>query len=345
MKEKTIAKILASKHRTWCQSITDERVRKLAQDNTIITGGSIVSLLQNEEPNDYDVYLRTPEAALAIAEYYVAKLKENPPAAFEAVKDHVKAIMEPAVIEGEEMKRADGLLVKGPQPPRVRIVVGGRQKGVRGEEMVDAHQQAAEDLEYAEGEVTDTTEPGSYEGNMEALDNEPAAKIEDKEDSKKRGRYRVLFVTANAITLSDKLQIVLRFNGEIDEIHANYDFTHCTSAWRSWGDDAEKLLLRKEALVCIMAKELRYQGSRYPIASCIRTRKFLTRGWTINAGQYVKMAYQIAQLDLNDPAVLEDQLVGVDSAYFSALIRMLKDQPDPTYVDGSKLMSLIDKVF
>lgn len=344
MKTKTIAKILAGKHAAWCKSITDDAVRKLAEDNTIITGGSIASMLLREEPRDYDVYLRRPEAALAIAEYYVKKLKENPPEAFEDVKDDVRAIMEPAVPEGGESARVSGK-VKGPQPPRVRIVVGKTERGLRGEEMVAANEEM-KDFQYAEGQVTDDTEPGaSYEGNVEALDDEPAAKIADEKDTKKRGKYRVLFVTANAITLSDQIQIVLRFNGEVEEIHSNYDYTHCTNAWCSWLPEEERLVLRKDALVCLLTKELRYQGSKYPIASVIRSRKFITRGWTINAGQYVKMAYQIAQLDLNDPMVLEDQLVGVDSAYFSKLIAQLREQADPTHVDGTYLLSLIDKIF
>ena len=32
----------------------------------------------------------------------------------------------------------------------------------------------------------------------------------------------------------------------------------------------------------------------------IRTRKFLKRGWHINAGQYLKMCFQISELDLSD---------------------------------------------
>ncbi len=338
MKTKTIAKILAGKHAAWCKSITDEAVRKVAEENTIITGGCIASMLLREEVNDYDIYLKTPEAALAIAAYYVAQLKANPPAAFESVKDKVQAIMEPALKEGEESSSSSGK-VKGPQPARVRIVVGKSERGLRGEEMVNT------DETFAPGQMLDNTEPGSYEGNTEALDDEPASKIADSKDAKKRGPYRVLFVTANAITLSDQIQIVLRFTGDVEEIHTNYDFTHCTNAWVSWGVESERLRLRQAALECLLTKELRYQGSKYPIASVIRTRKFITRQWTINAGQYVKMAYQIAQLDLNDPAVLEDQLVGVDSAYFSMLIKQLKEQPDPTHVDGTYLMTLIDKVF
>ena len=48
----------------------------------------------------------------------------------------------------------------------------------------------------------------------------------------------------------------------------------------------------------LLARQLVYQGSKYPICSMIRTRKFLQRGWHINAGQYLKMAFQVSELDL-----------------------------------------------
>ncbi len=350
-KRKTITKILTGKFISWTKSIDDPAVKKLVEENTIITGGAIASMLMGEPVNDFDVYLRTPEAAFAVAEYYVKKLKENPPAAFNDVKDDISVIMEPAIADGETATRIGGfagLVTKGPQPPRIRIITGtGRKKILRGEEVQQRH----EDYTLSSGEVTDATEPATYEGNAEALDDHTTQDLTDKADEKKRGKYRVLFVTANAITLSDQIQIVLRFNGDVNEIHTNYDYTHCTNAFTSWN---KELILRIEALECIMARELRYQGSKYPIASAIRTRKFVTRGWTINAGQYVKMAYQIAQLDLNDPAVLEDQLVGVDSAYFSMLIRQLSEDMEKrleadsnavSQIDGNHLISLIDKIF
>ena len=65
-------------------------------------------------------------------------------------------------------------------------------------------------------------------------------------------------------------------------------------------------------------------GSKYPLCSIIRTRKFIQRGYTINAGQYLKMAMQLNELDLKDVSVLQDQLIGVDSAYFDMVIRCNK---------------------
>lgn len=98
----------------------------------------------------------------------------------------------------------------------------------------------------------------------------------------------------------------------------------------------------------LLSRQLVYQGSKYPICSIIRTRKFLARGWHINAGQYLKMCFQVSRLDLRDLAVLEDQLVGVDSAYFLQLIDALqrKKESDPEFVVSSTYLgSIIDRLF
>ena len=325
MKAKTIVAILSKRFDNYLESIEDEAVRKIVADNSIITGGSIVSMLCNENISDFDIYFRTPDAAEAVAHYYVKKLLESPPPCFKNSPTHTVKV---SVLREDD---------------RVKIVV--KSAGVAGTE------QPQENYQYFEG-IPDSEsaaqEAAAYvEGataNIEALDEEPGSRLEQTapEDPKAPKRYRVLFVTSNAITLANKVQLVIRFTGEPDEIHKNYDFVHCTNYWTSWD---KKLTLRKEALEAILSRELRYTGSRYPICSMIRTRKFIKRGWTINAGQFVKMAWQVSELDLKDVNVLEEQLVGVDAAYFGQLIELLRKSEHPDKVDGNYLMTIIDRLF
>lgn len=158
-------------------------------------------------------------------------------------------------------------------------------------------------------------------------------------------KYRPVYLSANAITLSDKIQLVIRFYGEPDVIHENYDFEHTKCYWRS---SNKHLDLPQRALEAILNKELLYTGSKYPVCSVIRTRKFIRRGWQINAGQYLKMCFQISELNLSDLSVLEEQLVGVDSAWFEQVISILKKkkEDDPKFtVDNTYLMSIVDKIF
>ena len=201
---------------------------------------------------------------------------------------------------------------------RIRIVTG---TGHRGE---------------TAGVVQTIGDSGEIEDTYD-LAEDAALKVEDEGAPK----YRPVFMSTNAITLSNKVQIVLRFYGEPDEIHENYDFVHCTNYWTASDDN---LVLRPDALEALLARELRYVGSKYPVCSIMRLRKFIKRNWTINAGQILKMVMQAAALDLTDPKVLEDQLTGVDSAYFTQLISALREK-DPEKVNVSYLVEIIDRMF
>ena len=174
--------------------------------------------------------------------------------------------------------------------------------------------------------------------------------VDDVEDSgtqeaidavESEGTYHVLFISPNAITLSDQIQIIVRFYGDADKLHENYDFVHCTNYWTSKDG---VLVLRPQAVEALLTKELRYIGSRYPLCSIIRTRKFIFRGWTINAGQYLKMAMQLNELDLLDIPTLQDQLVGVDSAHFIHLLAKIQEG-DPTKINATYVCEIIDRLF
>lgn len=171
---------------------------------------------------------------------------------------------------------------------------------------------------------------------IESADELPASELDNIKPA-----CRPVFLSANAISLSDKIQLIIRFFGEPDEIHTNYDFQHCMSYWTSWDD---KLVLNPKAMESLLSRELRYVGSKYPLCSIIRTRKFIARGWTINAGQYLKMAMQLNELNLKDINVLEDQLTGVDAAYFMALISCLRDQ-EPEKINSAYITTIIDRIF
>lgn len=184
------------------------------------------------------------------------------------------------------------------------------------------------------GDVAVLTDGGEIEDIYEDINEQAQEIVSNKE-------YRPVFVSTNAITLSDRVQIIIRFYGEPNKIHENYDFVHCTNYYDSKN---ATLTLKAEALEALLAKELRYVGSKYPLCSIIRLRKFIKRGWTINAGQILKMAMQLNAMDLLDIKVLEDQLTGVDSAYFCQIIENLKED-NPEKVNAAYLVEIIDRMF
>ena len=85
-------------------------------------------------------------------------------------------------------------------------------------------------------------------------------------------------------------------------------------------------------------------GSKYPVCSIFRIRKFVSRGWTINAGQILKILMQVSAMDLTNISTLEDQLTGVDCAYFTEVIGKLKSE-DPEKINTAYLVEIIDRMF
>jgi len=308
MKAKTIKAVISKKIKQWTDSITDQTVRELVEKNTIVTGGAIASMLLKEDVNDFDIYFRNKETTKAVAEYYVAQHKAS------AIDQHLSG--RPIEIE-----------VKEDTEGRIKVFI--KSAGITSDDGTTSYQ-------YFETQPDEATE--NYV-------NEITSALSDVDDlghqEEEKQRYRPVFMTANAITLSDKIQLINRFYGEPDQIHENYDFVHCTNYWTSWNNE---LVLRPDALEALLSKDLRYIGSKYPLCSIIRLRKFIKRNWSINAGQILKICMQLSQLDLTNLDVLEDQLIGVDTAYFLQLIQQLKEKNNER-VDYNYLMTIIDRIF
>ena len=322
MKTKTIKAIIAKKVNEWLSSIEDEDLRTFLKNKIIVTGGCIASMLLKEKVNDFDVYLTNVEAAYRLADYYVKRFDVKQ-------RNGIPVKIYLANEFGSE-------LTECPSDGRVKIVV--KSAGVASDEGADKP--------YEYFEMTSDENGADYVAEVmnrsEVIDDEEdileAIQEGGTEDEGKK-RFRPVFLSTNAITLSDKVQIILRFYGEPTEIHANYDFVHCTNYWYK-GD----LVLNQAALEALLARELRYIGSKYPICSIIRMRKFIKRGWQVNAGQILKMIMQVNELDLTDVKVLEDQLTGVDVAYFLQLIDRLKEN-NPEKVNSAYLVEIIDRMF
>jgi len=250
MREKKIIEKLNNIVRNFLNSITDKNLKENMSKNLIISGGAIVSLIQNKKPNDYDIYFKNKEVVEKIRKYY------------------------------------------------------GKLIGKK--------------LSY------------------EKLANSIAIRVNKPKDKK----YYPIFVTNNAITLSNKIQLITKFVGTGDKIVENFDFEHL----KNWFDyDKQELIIGKETYKLISQKRFVYTGSKYSLSAFFRVRKFLKRGWNIEAGEMLKIAWEINQLDLTNIDVLKEQLVGVDSLYFGRLVNRLKKFDEK--VNYTKICKLIDEIW
>ena len=284
MLARTIKKVLNKKHSDFVESIKDEEVRELVRKNSFITGGAIVSMLLDEEVNDYDYYFKDKETAFKVLEYYVKEYNKK------------------------NGTNAEALEVNG----AIKVYISSQ--GVLGEP----------------------------EGHELDIDNQEGL---FKHGNNRIAEFTPVFLSSNAISLKGGVQLIFRFYGEPEVIHKSYDFIHAMSYW---DPKTNELVMPAKTLEAILTKELVYTGSKFPLASILRAKKFINRGWTINAGQYLKMVLQLNEMDLLDVNVLKEQLTGVDVFYFTQVIEMVKNKVDEDNnfeLTSTYLIEVIEQVF
>lgn len=321
---KTMNKIIGRKLNEWLESISDKGLRDLIRENIVITGGCFPSMIQNETPKDYDCYFKTKDATKRVAEYYVKQRND-------AHKDKEKVFVLDGAAPSKELLDyykitniafSNSRMIANTPPDRIKVIfpsagVVGDPQTVRADE-----------------------ELGDVFSNITEIDETKADEIIEQEKKK----YFPVFLSTNAITLSNGIQIVVRFYGEPDKIHGTYDFAHTKAYWTK----ATGTIIPNEVYDAVVNKTLIYTGSKYPVCSIFRMRKFIERGWKINAGQMLKACMQVSELDLMDIDTLEDQLVGVDSLYFMSLIeqfRRMKEKNADWDLTPQYIISVIDKIF
>jgi len=338
MLEKTMKQIIKKKINQWIETIDDDKVKYAIEKDLIITGGCFTSMIQNETPNDFDCYFRTKESILVVAEYYAKKWNE----AHEGQENKIGYKTKIFVLDGAnpskeilsyfgvtDIKDSQAVMLSNCPPERIKMIFPS--DGITGD---PAEVNANEELGMGSSKIISET-------IIEELDETKADDIIKKEKKK----YFPVFISSNAITLSNGIQIVVRFYGEPDKIHETYDFEHTKAYYDNYNNTLD---IPKIVYEHVINKTLRYSGSLYPVCSIFRVRKFIERGWTINAGQLLKMCFQISQLDLTDINTLEDQLIGVDSIYFMNLIEQFRrqQQEDPNFqITSGYVMSIVDKIF
>lgn len=308
-KTRTIKAILRGKVNAWLKTIDDENVVDALRKDTLVTGGSIASMLIGENVKDFDVYVRTQDTAILVANYYLAKFSED----YKAAKGHDLG----AVVAVQLRKNLRG---------EIEEVVQIKNEGHDRNNVQMANPNATQDQQSDEvaEELNDEQTQVAFE------------KLTEK-------RYHPVYISDNAITLSNKVQIVLRFVGEPEVIHKNYDFAHC----KNYFDFAKDTLhLDQLALECLLSKTLRYTGSLYPLCSVFRAKKFIERGWRVSAGELLKICYQVSTIDFNNAEQLREQLVGVDALYFHSLMGKITGHINSgKTLDNDSLVQLIDEVF
>jgi len=324
MKTKTIEKAIKNKIAAWANSVSDPVVADTIKNKTMVSGGAIASMLLKEQVNDFDIYFSTPEASLTVGYYYVQEM-------IKSQNMHINPRLLFIFADGSEETYSicpddtdeQCKLFNSSNPPTgfIRYEVYIKSAGF----------------------VADGIDDNKYEF-FESTAPEKADDYINQEDVSDDGKpaYRPIFISSNAITLSNRIQLILRFTGTPEEVHKNFDFVHATNYW----SEKTGLVLNLDALASILAKDLQYVGSLFPLASIFRTRKFIQRGWSCHVGNYLKMAVQLNDLELKNLSVLKEQLTGMDAAYLSQVIKAIENgkSENGAEITTTYLMTLIERL-
>jgi len=272
-------------------------------------------MLKGDSINDYDIYFSNYDTCAAVANYYVKKFVEN------------NNLTDIPVVKTFHSKEYQPDLVDDCEKRRVKIFIPS--------------QGIVKNAEYGDLLSEDDTDADLEEVRNS---NRVAKALRDKEHrkDKHKGLYKPVFITDNAISLTDRTQLVMRFYGEPKDIHQYFDFVHTTSYYTSGNDT---LHLDPKAMESMLTNDLKYIGSKYPLCSIFRMKKFTNRGWMCSASEIVKMVFQLNDLDLKNMEVLREQLIGVDTSYMSSLIGKIEGIEDLSTITTDYLLDLVDEVF
>ena len=360
MQLKTINKVCSTKLTEWLSSIDDKNLAKDVREALLLSGGSICSMFQGEPVNDYDVYIQDRAVLLRLVKYYTngmdvieimdgQRKKEITEEYIDDYNDkHRKKLSEKDL---GYIKNAYATSLRNLKDDQIKLFFYTRDGGLKVERIDAEHTEMGlkaaneklEKLKYDFQHVAIGTEKFQYIRDQIAETNSNISILMQgiKQD---KAKYQPAFFSPNAISLTDNIQIVIRFHGTPEDIHKTFDFIHPTNYFTF----KTGVVANLEAMLSIQCKQLKYQGSFYPVTSIIRARKFIKRGWNIGAGELLKIMFQISQLNLSDPDILEEQLIGVDIAYFEALIgalrEMLMRNPD-TKIEPAYFNEIVDRIF
>lgn len=164
--------------------------------------------------------------------------------------------------------------------------------------------------------------------------------------NKKDNVYPV-FLSHNALTLSNDVQIIFRFIGEPEEVFTTFDFEHCKTYWRPapLGVASGKTCFSGNSLECLAKGELLYtKQSRFILSAMSRMAKFVKRGWEMPPNSLVSLASSAAEVNWKDPKKLKEELLGIYGIDPETLTKILKASLTDETINLEKIIKILGEV-
>jgi len=155
------------------------------------------------------------------------------------------------------------------------------------------------------------------------------------------------YLSKNALTLSNGVQLIFRFIGEPKEVFSTFDYEHCKVYWRP---NPLGLLLGSvhyegRSQESIAKNELIYTGNtRFVLSAISRLNKFIKRGWGISPSSLLSLALSVNKVDWSSREALEEELLGIYGIENQTLKTILNLCSKEGKVDLDKVVQVLGEV-
>jgi len=155
------------------------------------------------------------------------------------------------------------------------------------------------------------------------------------------------YLSKNALTLSNGVQLIFRFIGEPKEVFSTFDYEHCKIYWRP---NPLGLLLGSvhyegRSQESIAKNELIYTGNtRFVLSAISRLNKFIKRGWGISPSSLLSLALSVNKVDWSSREALEEELLGIYGIENQTLKTILNLCSKEGKVDLDKVVQVLGEV-
>jgi hypothetical protein len=155
------------------------------------------------------------------------------------------------------------------------------------------------------------------------------------------------YLSKNALTLSNGVQLIFRFIGEPKEVFSTFDYEHCKVYWRP---NPTGLLLGSvhyegRSLESLAKNELIYTANtRFVLSAVSRLNKFIKRGWGIAPSSLLSLAVSSSKVKWDNKADLEEELLGIYGIENKTIKIILEMCSTEEKVDLDKVIEVLGEV-
>ena len=155
-------------------------------------------------------------------------------------------------------------------------------------------------IEFNKDELNDKLIRGNISGDIAACNSELS-----------NSSYLLRYVSKNAFSFKNGIQLIFRFIGEPEEVFTTFDYEHCKVAYKLSAVDSGVIQFLGQSSEAIATRSLIYTGrSRFVCSALSRMIKFSSRGWKLSPQVLLNLLASCLKIDWSSLKAVEEELLG-----------------------------------